>query len=80
VRTEHVHSQGGIDTVEWLSLAVPLLVLGDEGYIMAALVEGVVDFALHCMAWMVYPDLALSVWCEGAELGIVASSERGDSG
>ncbi len=55
-----------------------LLVLGVEGYIMAVLVEGVVD--LHCIAWMVYPDLALSMWCDCAVLVVVASSKRRGSG
>lgn len=56
---------------EWLSLAVYLLVLGGKEYIMAVLVDGVVDFALHCMAWMVYPDLALSVRCDGIVLELL---------
>jgi hypothetical protein len=57
----------------WLCVSLCWLVGIHNGLV---LVEGV-DFALHCMAWMVYPDLALSVWCDGAVLGIVAAGERG---
>jgi hypothetical protein len=47
---------------------------------MAGLVDGVVDFALHCMAGMDgIPGFSFER-VEGAELGIIASSERGDSG
>jgi hypothetical protein len=74
------HLQVGVDIVGVLSLAVYLVVLGDKGYIMAGWLK---ELILHCiawLAWMVYPDLALSVWCDGAVNGIVARSKRGGSG
>jgi len=39
------------------------------------LIEGVVDLALHCMAWMVYPDLTLSE--KFGMMVVVAGREKG---
>jgi hypothetical protein len=41
---------------------------------MAVLIEGVVDLALHCMAWMVYPDLTLNE--KFGMMVVVASREK----
>jgi hypothetical protein len=52
-------------------------VLGVKGYIIAGLVEGVVDFALHCMDGI--PGFSYERVVRWV-LGIVARSKRGDSG
>jgi hypothetical protein len=57
-----------------------LVVLGVKGYIIAGLVEGVVDFALHCMAGMDgIPGFSYERVVRWV-LGIIAGSKRGDSG
>jgi hypothetical protein len=54
--------------------------LGVKGYIIAGLVEGVVDFALHCMAGMDgIPGFSYERVVRWV-LGIVARGKRGGSG